>query len=30
MPEPVLDWQNGQPVSRRFGDVYFSRAGGLE
>jgi len=28
--EPVLDWQDGQPVSRRFGDVYFSRAGGLE
>jgi tRNA 5-methylaminomethyl-2-thiouridine biosynthesis bifunctional protein len=26
----VLDWQDGQPVSRRFGDVYFSRAGGLE
>jgi tRNA 5-methylaminomethyl-2-thiouridine biosynthesis bifunctional protein len=26
----VLDWQDGQPVSRRFGDVYFSRAGGLD
>jgi tRNA 5-methylaminomethyl-2-thiouridine biosynthesis bifunctional protein len=26
----MLDWQDGQPVSRRFGDVYFSRAGGLE
>lgn len=26
----MLDWQDGQPVSRRFGDVYFSRAGGLD
>jgi tRNA 5-methylaminomethyl-2-thiouridine biosynthesis bifunctional protein len=26
----VLDWQDGQPVSRGFGDVYFSRAGGLD
>jgi tRNA 5-methylaminomethyl-2-thiouridine biosynthesis bifunctional protein len=26
----MLDWQDGQPVSRRFGDVYFSRAGGIE
>ncbi len=25
-----LDWQDGQPVSRRFGDVYFSRASGIE
>ncbi len=25
-----LDWLDGQPVSRRFGDVYFSRAHGLE
>jgi len=25
-----LDWQDGQPVSRRFGDIYFSRASGLE
>jgi tRNA 5-methylaminomethyl-2-thiouridine biosynthesis bifunctional protein len=25
----VLHWQDGQPFSRRFGDVYFSRAGGL-
>jgi tRNA 5-methylaminomethyl-2-thiouridine biosynthesis bifunctional protein len=30
MLEPMLDWQDGQPVSRRFGDVYFSRAGGIE
>src|SRR5690349_2432735 len=27
--EPLLDWQDGQPWSRRFGDVYFSRGGGL-
>jgi tRNA 5-methylaminomethyl-2-thiouridine biosynthesis bifunctional protein len=26
----MLDWQDGQPLSRRFGDVYFSRAGGLQ
>jgi tRNA 5-methylaminomethyl-2-thiouridine biosynthesis bifunctional protein len=25
----VLDWQDGQPFSRRFGDIYFSREGGL-
>jgi tRNA 5-methylaminomethyl-2-thiouridine biosynthesis bifunctional protein len=25
-----LDWQDGQPVSRRFGDVYFSRDSGIE
>jgi len=25
-----LDWQDGLPVSRQFGDVYFSRASGLE
>jgi tRNA 5-methylaminomethyl-2-thiouridine biosynthesis bifunctional protein len=25
-----VDWQDGQPVSRRFGDVYFSRDSGLE
>ena len=25
----MLDWREGQPVSRRFGDVYFSRSGGL-
>lgn len=25
-----LYWQDGQPVSRRFGDVYFSRDNGLE
>jgi len=24
-----LDWQDGQPVSRRFGDVYFSRESGI-
>jgi tRNA 5-methylaminomethyl-2-thiouridine biosynthesis bifunctional protein len=24
-----LDWQDGQPVSRRFGDVYFSRSSGM-
>lgn len=28
-PEP-LEWQDGQPVSPRFGDVYFSRHGGLD
>jgi tRNA 5-methylaminomethyl-2-thiouridine biosynthesis bifunctional protein len=27
---PLLDWQDGQPVSRRFGDVYFSRASGID
>lgn len=26
----VLDWNDGQPRSRRFGDVYFSRSGGLD
>src|SRR5690348_4488203 len=25
----MLDWQDGQPFSRRFGDVYFSRDAGL-
>jgi len=25
-----LDWHDGQPVSRRFGDVYFSRAGAVQ
>lgn len=25
-----LDWENDQPVSRQFGDVYFSRSSGLE
>ncbi|MCW5623287.1 MAG: bifunctional tRNA (5-methylaminomethyl-2-thiouridine)(34)-methyltransferase MnmD/FAD-dependent 5-carboxymethylaminomethyl-2-thiouridine(34) oxidoreductase MnmC [Burkholderiales bacterium] len=29
MSDIVLDWADGQPVSRRFGDVYFSRDGGL-
>lgn len=29
--EPAtLEWQDGQPVSARFGDVYFSRENGLE
>lgn len=27
---PLLDWQDGQPVSTRFGDVYFSRDCGLD
>lgn len=26
--EPI-DWQDGQPLSRRFGDVYFARGSGL-
>jgi tRNA 5-methylaminomethyl-2-thiouridine biosynthesis bifunctional protein len=25
----MLDWQDGQPFSRRFGDIYFSRDSGL-
>jgi len=25
-----LDWEGGQPRSRRFGDIYFSRTGGLD
>jgi tRNA 5-methylaminomethyl-2-thiouridine biosynthesis bifunctional protein len=25
----LIDWRDGQPVSRRFGDVYFSRDSGL-
>ncbi|MBI1396291.1 MAG: bifunctional tRNA (5-methylaminomethyl-2-thiouridine)(34)-methyltransferase MnmD/FAD-dependent 5-carboxymethylaminomethyl-2-thiouridine(34) oxidoreductase MnmC [Betaproteobacteria bacterium] len=34
MPDPdsrheQIDWVEGQPYSRRFGDVYFSRASGL-
>lgn len=28
--DPDLDWIDGQPFSRRYGDVYFSRASGLE
>lgn len=28
-PGPELDWQDGHPVSRRFGDVYFSRESGI-
>jgi tRNA 5-methylaminomethyl-2-thiouridine biosynthesis bifunctional protein len=27
---PELDWQDGHPVSRRFGDVYFSRDSGIQ
>jgi tRNA 5-methylaminomethyl-2-thiouridine biosynthesis bifunctional protein len=27
---PLLDWHDGQPYSTRFGDVYFSRASGLD
>ena len=26
----LIDWQDGQPVSRRYGDRYFSRDSGLE
>ena len=26
----LIDWQDGQPVSRRYGDRYFSRESGLE
>jgi len=26
----MIDWVDGQPYSPRFGDVYFSRAGGIE
>jgi tRNA 5-methylaminomethyl-2-thiouridine biosynthesis bifunctional protein len=29
-PSSLIDWQDGQPVSRLFGDVYFSRGSGLE
>ena len=29
-PHAQLDWQDGQPVSLAFGDVYFSRASGLD
>ena len=28
--DPLLDWHDGQPVSRLFGDVYFSRDSGLD
>jgi len=24
-----IEWVNGQPFSRRYGDIYFSREGGL-
>ena len=26
---PNIEWVNGQPFSRRYGDIYFSREGGL-
>jgi tRNA 5-methylaminomethyl-2-thiouridine biosynthesis bifunctional protein len=26
----LIDWQDGQPVSRLYGDVFFSRASGIE
>lgn len=29
MSHAELDWQDGQPFSRRFGDVYFARGSGL-
>jgi tRNA 5-methylaminomethyl-2-thiouridine biosynthesis bifunctional protein len=29
-PRSEVDWKNGQPVSRRFGDVYFSQASGID
>jgi tRNA 5-methylaminomethyl-2-thiouridine biosynthesis bifunctional protein len=28
--QATLDWQNGQPISRIYGDVYFSRESGLQ
>ncbi len=28
--DPALDWSDGAPRSRHFGDIYFSRDGGLE
>lgn len=28
--EATLDWQDGQPISRIYGDVYFSRESGLQ
>lgn len=27
---PLIDWQDGQPFSRLYGDVFFSRASGIE
>ena len=30
LPYADIDWQDGQPVSRLFGDVYFSKDNGLE
>lgn len=30
MQDATLDWQDGQPYSRQFGDVYFSRTSGIE
>lgn len=29
LPTPKLTWEAGQPVSARFNDIYYSRAGGL-
>ena len=28
-PSPIVDWQDGQPVSALYGDVYFSRESGI-
>jgi tRNA 5-methylaminomethyl-2-thiouridine biosynthesis bifunctional protein len=28
-PHADIEWVNGQPFSRRYGDIYFSRGGGL-
>src|SRR5688500_7900464 len=28
-PHANIEWVNGQPFSRRYGDIYFSREGGL-
>lgn len=30
LTHPLLHWCDGQPVSARFGDVYFSRSSGIE
>ncbi len=30
MSSPILDWQDGQPYSSRYGDIYFSRDSGIE
>lgn len=29
-PSAQLEWVDGQPLSRRFGDIYFSRASGID